>query len=152
MHDKKKLLAADDNPDNLQNFRDILEDEYSIVTTTNGLDTIHAAVLFRPDIILLDVTMPGVNGLETCKKLRSLRTLKSSHIILVSARAMPYEQKAGMCAGADVYVTKPFDEIELRSTIRRLLARTYAGSDVVQLATANRKACPGERTPEAVPL
>jgi two-component system alkaline phosphatase synthesis response regulator PhoP len=121
MGDKKKILAVDDNPANIEILREIFEEEYLLATATNGLEAIQLAERFRPDVILLDVMMPGMDGVETCAKLRVLRKLRNSRIVMVSAKAMPFERTAGMSAGADDYITKPFDENQLRSVIGRLL-------------------------------
>ena len=74
-----------------------------------------------PAVVLLDVMMPGMDGLEICRRLRDTPGLRNTAIIMVSAKAMPSERAAGIRAGADDYITKPFDEVELLEVLRRYL-------------------------------
>ena len=119
MRRKNKILVVDDNPVNLSILDEILRDEYRMRFAMNGAEAIRVAAQFQPAFILLDVMMPGMDGLETCRRLRATVPLNDTVIIMVSAKAMPSEQVAGISAGADDYVTKPFDEVELLTTLRR---------------------------------
>jgi CheY-like chemotaxis protein len=118
MHQSKRILVVDDNPTNLEIFQEMLGDEYLVDTANNGHDAIEIAERHRPRIVLLDVMLPGLDGYETCRRLRNLPNMRHARIIMVSAKAMPSEQEQGFDAGADAYVTKPFDEAELLSAIR----------------------------------
>jgi DNA-binding response OmpR family regulator len=100
-------------------LEEILGADYRVKFAQNGADAIRIAAQFQPAIILLDVMMPGVDGLEVCRQLRETAGVSDSTIIMVSAKAMPSEQAAGIHAGADDYVTKPFDEVELLEVLRR---------------------------------
>jgi CheY-like chemotaxis protein len=120
MRTNKKVLAVDDNPINLGILEEMLSGEYRLEFAQNGPDAIRAATRFRPAVILLDVMMPGMDGLETCRELRQTAGLRDTVIIMVSAKAMPSEQAAGINAGADAYITKPFDEVELLTLLRRV--------------------------------
>jgi two-component system cell cycle response regulator len=118
MHQSKRILVVDDNATNLEIFNEMLGDEYIVETASNGHDAIELAEKHRPRVVLLDVMLPGIDGYETCRRLRSLPNMRHARIIMVSAKAMPSEQEQGYDAGADAYVTKPFDESELLSAIR----------------------------------
>ena len=120
---KRKLLVVDDNPTNLAILDEMLSCEYRLEFAENGEDALRLANRCRPSVILLDVMMPGIDGLETCRELRKNGKLASTSIVMVSAKAMPSERVAGMEAGADEYLTKPFDEVELLEVLRRLTGR-----------------------------
>jgi DNA-binding response OmpR family regulator len=137
MRRNKRILVVDDNPVNLRILEEILVDEYQVKFAQNGHDALHIASTYKPAFILLDVMMPGLDGLQVCRQLRENSALKNTAIIMVSAKAMPSEQIAGMNAGADDYITKPFDEVELLEMLRRYQSRepmAHAGADGVHLA------------------
>jgi CheY-like chemotaxis protein len=121
MRTNKKVLAVDDNPINLGILEEMLSGEYRLEFAQNGPDAIKVATRCKPAVILLDVMMPGMDGLETCRQLRQTAGLRDTVIIMVSAKAMPSEQVAGINAGADAYITKPFDEVELLSLLRQVI-------------------------------
>jgi CheY-like chemotaxis protein len=118
MRRKIKVLAVDDNPVNLSILEEILGTEYRVEFAQSGEQAIRIASKSKPAFVLLDVMMPGMDGLETCRRLRMIGDLRDTTIVMVSAKAMPSEQAAGMKAGADDYLTKPFDEVELLETLR----------------------------------
>jgi CheY-like chemotaxis protein len=120
MSKKPLLLAVDDNPVNLLILEEMLSDEFEVESALDGTEAMRRALLNKPDIMLLDVMMPGTNGLEVCRQIRSSADLSKIRIILVSAMALPSEREAGVRAGADTYVTKPFEEEMLLETIRSL--------------------------------
>ena len=96
----------------------MLSDECHLEFARNGREGLEIADDFQPDVILLDVMMPGMDGLETCRRFRQLPGTNDAVIIMVSAKAMPSEQAEGLEAGADHYMTKPFDESELGELLR----------------------------------
>ena len=114
----KKLLVVDDNPINQEAFHEMLDDEFTVKSAASGMEAITIAETFQPKVVLLDVMLPGMDGYETCRRLRTLPGMYDTSIIMVSARAMPSERTAGFDAGADEYVTKPCDEVELMRAIR----------------------------------
>jgi signal transduction histidine kinase len=87
-------------------------------STGSGEGALTVAPTFQPDLILLDIMMPGINGYETCRRLRATPALSWTKIIMVSAKAMVSERLQGYEAGADDYVTKPFDDEELLAKVR----------------------------------
>lgn len=133
----KKILVVDDNPMNLQILEEMLAGDYRLKFATNGREAIDVASTFQPAIVLLDVMLPGVDGLTVCRRLRQLPGVRDATIIMVSAKAMPSEEADGLRAGADEYITKPFDETELME-----LLRTYAQID------AEGSTLPGEKLDE----
>lgn len=129
MNVSKKILVVDDNPINLGILDEMLSGEYRLDFARNGYDAIQIAKRTRPAVILLDVMMPGMDGLETCRQLRQVSDLRRTLVIMVTAKAMPSERAAGISAGADDYISKPFDEVELLAMLRNYLGRRSAVPD-----------------------
>ena len=91
----------------------------SVATGEEALEKIKG---FSPDLVLLDVMMPGIDGLETCRRMRADPDLRGLKIVMLSARSADSDIQAGMQAGADDYITKPFDVVALRKYVEDLLA------------------------------
>ena len=126
LHDRKKILAVDDQPINLQLYDMLLGDLYQLEMATNGEEAIAVASRFRPDLILLDVMMPGWDGYETCRRLRSDSQHRFCKILLVSAEYRTSDRLKGYDAGADDYITKPFDDEELVAKVEVFLRLKFA--------------------------
>jgi DNA-binding response OmpR family regulator len=125
---RPRVLVVDDNED-LRLFirkglervdRSLLFDE-----AANGLEALRKVEESPPHLILLDLTMPGMNGFEVCKRLRADLQTAFLPIIMLTARDDANSKKGGFLAGTDDYVVKPFDTEELAARVRRLLERTY---------------------------
>jgi putative two-component system response regulator len=119
---RKKLLAVDDNPMNLEILTEMLSEDYEVVCATDGAKAVKLAQRHRPAVVLLDIMLPGADGYEICRRLRAMPDVSEARIIMVSAKAMPSELAQGYAAGADGYVTKPFDEQDLLDAIRTTAA------------------------------
>lgn len=117
MDEKFRILAIDDNEINLQVMREALDDDFQVELAYNGLEGLALARATQPDVILLDVMMPGLDGYEVCRRIRDNGNLRSSRIIMVSAKTSLEDRLMGYDVGADDYVTKPFNEEELRTKI-----------------------------------
>lgn len=119
-----KVLLVDDEEDVLEFLGYNLEKEgYSVFKASNGKEAVEVAQKVVPHIIILDVMMPVMDGMETCASIRNLPGLKSSLIMFLTARGEDYSQIAGFDAGADDYVTKPVKPKVLISRIKALLRR-----------------------------
>jgi len=117
-----KILIVDDEPFNLDLLeQELMEYDYVLERATDGLDALAKADSFAPDIILLDYMMPKMNGLEVVRALRQSERHKSVPVILLTAKATQEDKVAGLDAGADDYVTKPFDSFELLARVRAML-------------------------------
>lgn len=114
----KRILIVDDQPEHLEILENVLGDDYEIATAASGEEALTLAKIFCPALILLDIIMPGLDGYETCRRLRGMPCLRHTKIIMVSAKAMVTERLPGDEAGADDYMTKSFDLEELREKIQ----------------------------------
>jgi two-component system alkaline phosphatase synthesis response regulator PhoP len=121
---KEKILLVDDEQDIIDLISYNLEKEnYQVKSATNGKDAIKVAQEVLPDLILLDVMMPEMDGIETCVEMREIDSLKPSLIAFLTARGEDYSQIAGFDAGADDYIAKPIKPRVLLSRIQALLRR-----------------------------
>lgn len=123
----QKVLLVDDEQDIVDLLRYNLEREgYHVLTALNGKDAIKIAKANRPDLIVLDIMMPGMDGVEVCMQLRQLQEFKSTVITFLTARGEDYSQIAGFEAGADDYITKPVRPKVFVSKVKALLKRSSA--------------------------
>ncbi|MAY84620.1 MAG: DNA-binding response regulator [Flavobacteriales bacterium] len=121
---KEKILLVDDEADILEIVGYNLKKEgYEVTTTDNGKDAIKLAKKENPDLIILDVMMPEMDGMETCYQMRNIPTLKDTLIAFLTARGEDYSQIAGFDAGADDYITKPVKPRVLVSKVKAILRR-----------------------------
>ncbi len=121
MQPRKKVLAVDDNPLNLEIIQEALSEEYNLETATTGEEALEIAVDFQPDLILLDVMMPGIDGYEVCRRLRANSAFADTPIVMVTAKDSLSEKIRGREVGAEDYITKPFEEDDLRESIEFFL-------------------------------
>ena len=122
--DMPKVLLVDDESDIVDLIKYNLEKEgYLVSTASNGVECLSIAKSFVPDLILLDVMMPEMDGIEACVELRKEPVLKGVIIAFLTARAEDYSQVAGLDSGADDYITKPIKPRVLLSKIKALLRR-----------------------------
>jgi len=128
--DMQKILVVDDEPDILELVQYNLEKEgFSVYTANNGKEAIEIAQQVIPDLILLDVMMPNMDGMETCVRLRENNKLDGCVIAFLTARGEDYSQIAGFDAGADDYITKPIKPRVLVSRMKALLRRSGNSSE-----------------------
>lgn len=121
---KYKILVVDDEPDILEILSYNLKREgYIVITASNGEEAIKLAKTEKPDLIVLDVMMPGMDGMETCDKIRNIPELSNVIIAFLTARSEDYSQIAGFEAGADDYITKPVKPKLFISRVKALLRR-----------------------------
>lgn len=116
------VLIADDEPNVVELVRVTLEDErLRVVAAFDGAAAVATADEVGPDMILLDVNMPGLNGFEVCQRLRRDPRFETTPIIMLTAAAQKEDVAAGLAAGADHYLTKPFSPVRLLSLVERVL-------------------------------
>lgn len=125
MAQENTILIVDDEPDIIEILRYNLEKEgYKTYSATNGLEAVAKAESILPDLILLDVMLPDMDGIQTCETIRSKPELRDTLIAFLTARSEDYSEIAGFQAGADDYITKPIRPKVLVSRIQSLLKRT----------------------------
>ena len=121
-----RILLVDDEPDVLDFLSFNLQKEgYEVFTASNGREAVQMAKKVSPNLILLDVMMPDIDGIEACKEIRTLPEGKNVLIVFLTARTEDYSQIAGLDAGADDYVSKPIKPRVLISRIKALLRRRF---------------------------
>ncbi|HFS67632.1 MAG TPA: response regulator transcription factor [Flavobacteriia bacterium] len=134
----KHILLVDDEPDILEilsyNFK---QDGYQVLTASNGREAIDIAIKEEPKIILLDVMMPDLDGMETCRLLRENPTFEDTLILFFTARGEDYSEIAGFEAGADDYIKKTIRPRTLLVRINSLLKRKYKNSITETLQLGN---------------
>jgi len=119
-----KILLADDEPDILEIVGYNLKNEgYKIYTAKNGIEAVTSAKKNNPHLIILDIMMPEMDGIEACEKIRATKGLENVLITFFTARGEDYSQMAGFDVGADDYITKPIKPKVLVSKIKALLRR-----------------------------
>ena len=120
-----KILVVDDEALLVKGIRfNLQQDGYEIITGCDGVEAVELARSQSPDLIVLDVMMPRLDGLEACTKIREFSNVP---IILLTAKADDMDKLLGFDRGADDYLTKPFNILELKARIRALLRRSGAG-------------------------
>lgn len=126
-----KILLVDDEPDILEIVGYNLKNEgYLVYTASNGVDALKSAKKITPNLILLDIMMPEMDGIEACEKIRAIKSLENTLIAFLTARNEDYSQVAGFEAGADDYITKPIKPKVLVSKVKSLLRRLKAENQV----------------------
>ncbi|UMB52854.1 response regulator transcription factor [Lutibacter sp. A64] len=132
-----KILLVDDEPDILEIVSYNLKNEgYKVYTAKNGIEAIASAKLNNPHLIILDIMMPEMDGIEACEKIRATKGLENVLITFFTARGEDYSQVAGFDVGADDYITKPIKPKVLVSKIKALLRRV---NEVQNISSNNVK-------------
>lgn len=125
---KRKILIADDEPDILEILSfNLTQAGYEVVTAKNGIEAVERAKKHRPDLVILDVMMPGKTGIEVCNVLRTMPAFKHTLIIFLTAMSDESSEITGLESGADDYVTKPVGPKVLLSKIQALFRRMGGG-------------------------
>jgi DNA-binding response OmpR family regulator len=120
----KKILVVEDDPATLRLVDYSLKQEgYQVITASNGLDGIRKAIGESPDLLILDVMLPGMDGFEICYRLKSDPSTAKLPILMFSAKAQEIDKDTGIRVGADDYLTKPIAPSEIVSHVEKLLAK-----------------------------
>ena len=131
-----RILVVDDEPD----FRHLISMflqrsgmPVDVVTAENGPTGLVAALTDPPDLVVLDVMMPDLNGFDVCQRLRSDARTHDVPVLMLTSLDEPVDRTRGFLAGVDDYLAKPFDRGELLARVRRILQRTYGYGDVINM-------------------
>jgi DNA-binding response OmpR family regulator len=118
----KRILIADDEPNIVASLEFLMEQAgYEVKAVADGNEALAAVASFRPDLVLLDVMMPGRSGYEVCERLKGDAATRGVKVVMLSAKGRDVEVAKGLDLGADAYVTKPFSTRELAAKVREML-------------------------------
>ena len=116
-----KVLIVDDEPNIVVAVEYLMKKNgYQIETAYNGQDALHTAESFQPDIVILDVMMPGMNGFEVAQQIRGNPLHQNTQIVFLTAKGTTKDKMQGYSQGGDFYITKPFDNHDLVNTIQEM--------------------------------
>ena len=119
-----RILIVDDEPNIVLALELLMKREgYTVQSVDDGQKAFDAVREFRPDLIILDIMMPKMDGYEVCQRIRADASLKDIFIVMLTARGREVEKEKGLALGADYYVTKPFSTRELMMKVKEILAR-----------------------------
>ena len=131
MEKRKHILLVEDDESILFGLQDILEGEgYQISTASNGIDGLKLAAEKSIDLLVLDIMLPGMNGLEICKRIKKEKL--TLPIVMLTAKSSEMDKISGLDYGADDYITKPFSLSELLARIRAILRRAYPEENILK--------------------
>ncbi|HEX8545463.1 MAG TPA: response regulator transcription factor, partial [Cytophagaceae bacterium] len=130
---KQKILIVDDEPD----IRELIEynlkkEGYQVSTASNGQEGVTEAKRFHPDLIILDIMMPKMDGIEACRILRTMNEFKNTFMVFLTARSEEYSEIAGFNVGADDYIAKPIKPRALVSRINAILRRNSQPEEAIE--------------------
>jgi DNA-binding response OmpR family regulator len=118
----KRILIADDEPNIVASLEFLMEQAgYEVRTAADGNEALAAVASFAPDLVLLDVMMPGRSGYEVCERIKGDPATRGIRVLMLSAKGRDVEVAKGLDLGADAYVTKPFSTRDLAAKVRELL-------------------------------
>ncbi|MFC3197885.1 response regulator transcription factor [Parapedobacter deserti] len=128
---KQKILVVDDEPDIVELIAYNLKREgYQVYTASNGQEAVSTAKKIMPDLIILDVMMPKMDGIEACRIMRAMPEFKSTFMVFLTARSEEYSEIAGFNVGADDYIAKPIKPRALLSRINAILRRNVQNDEL----------------------
>lgn len=120
----EKILVVDDEEHIVELIKyNLLSSGYDVITCNNGIDAVKLAINERPNLILLDLMLPGKDGYDVCKDIRSTIEIKNTSIIMLTAKSEEFDKILGLELGADDYITKPFSVRELLARVKAVLRR-----------------------------
>jgi len=121
---KKRILVVDDEPSILETIKFHLEiSDYDVLSAVDGMEALKLARTEKPDLILLDLMLPKMDGFKVCKMLKMDRRYKNIPIVMLTAKAGSIDEVEGYQSGADAYVKKPFDLEALGSVVEEMLEK-----------------------------
>ena len=121
----KEILIVDDEPDIVVPVQFLMEQQgYHVTTANRGEDALDLICQYKPDLVLLDIMLPGIDGYEVCEIVRLNPDYRDVKIVFLTARRSEVEIAKGLSLGGDAYITKPFSNAELVALVKKLLQNT----------------------------
>ena len=121
----KEILIVDDEPNMVVPIQFLMEQEgYRVMIAERGKDALDLIYQYKPDLVLLDIMLPGIDGYEVCEIVRLNPNFRKVKIIFLTAKGREEEIAKGLALGADAYITKPFSNTELVAKVKELLEKT----------------------------
>jgi DNA-binding response OmpR family regulator len=124
--EKPCILAVDDSPIIQAFIQEALQLEYRVLVTGQPMEALNLIYQEPVALVLLDVTMPDIDGLELCRTIRSIPQFQALPIIMITSRDTPFDRVQGRMAGANEYVTKPFNHQQIRQVVQKLVPNTLS--------------------------
>ena len=122
----QEILIVDDEPSVVVPIQFLMEQQgYRVMIAERGEDALDLIYQYKPDLVLLDIMLPGIDGYEVCEIVRLNPKYRKVKIIFLTAKGREEEIAKGLALGADAYITKPFSNIELVVTVKEILEKTY---------------------------
>ncbi len=121
----RKILIVDDEPNIIVPLQFLMEQNgYDVLVAQSGEEAIENIQQYRPELILLDIMLPGIDGFEVCEIVRLKPEWRQTKVIFLTAKGREVDKAKGMVLGADAYITKPFSNSEVVEKVKKLLDRT----------------------------
>ena len=121
----KEILIVDDEPDIVVPVQFLMEQQgYHVMTANRGEDALDLICQYKPDLVLLDIMLPGIDGYEVCEIVRLIPDYRSVKIVFFTAKDREMEIAKGLALGADAYITKPYSNAELVAKVKELLEKS----------------------------
>jgi CheY-like chemotaxis protein len=134
--DQKTVIVVEDEPDAAELFAEMMRvSGFRVLKTYSSTPAISLIAKEAPDVVILDIMMPDISGLEVLRFMRRDPKLKSTPVIVVSARSMPSDIKEGLEAGATIYLTKPVGYLDLKKAVDQVMEEGHANSPSMELPT-----------------
>ncbi|NIA16973.1 MAG: response regulator [Planctomycetes bacterium] len=152
----KKILIVDDQPVNIEIFQELLEDKYELLAVNSGEQCLESIKQFAPDVIILDIMMPGIDGYQTCQRIKSDPLYGQIQVMLVSAKASMESRLRGYEAGADDYLSRPFNheeflaKVEVQIRLREALTKLESMQSQLSEHNTQLESVVHQRTEEIV--
>ncbi|VVB95722.1 Chemotaxis protein CheY [uncultured archaeon] len=129
---KNKILVVDDTPLNVKIIEDYLKKDYDIIQAYNGKEALEKIISEKPDIVLLDIVMPGMSGYEVCEKIKQADTTRFMPVVMVTSLSELEDKVRALEAGADDFLTKPVNSLELATRVRSLLKAKHFHDQLIK--------------------
>ncbi len=127
---KANVLIIDDEPDLVELLKyNLAKEGYKVEFAFNGFDGLRASEVFKPDLLILDIMLPDINGYEVCKRIKRTANFSAVPVIFLSAKQEEVDKVLGFESGAEDYITKPFSVAELLARVRTILKRVPPASN-----------------------